>query len=289
MASYDEVIPPGQAGKVTAQLKTENYRGTVEKLITVTTNDPANASLTLRLKATIVGSVEVLPRPGAAFPSGMGWDYSGTLIVRKDPTESGDLQVQELATSVPWLVAKARKVESTIPAAGGMPEARPGDYLLEISVAEDAPRTAGGFQITFKTGLAREPSVTVPVSVVLQTPMRIMPSPLYLPPPDAGKGTQGILSAMLRPGLGKEKLTAEASPASFRVSLEPDGTRKYRALVTWLPAGENPPTEGNIVFRVGEESQTVLVRVGPATRPVPGIRPPRLTPATKLPAETGTP
>lgn len=283
MASFDEVIPPGQVGKVTAQLKTENYRGTVEKAITVTSNDPKRATLVLRLKANIVGSVEILPRPGLAFPAGMAWDYSGKLVLRKDATEKGDLGVLDLATNAPWLVAKARRVEKVeAPDGPGLPEARPGDYVLDVSVTDDAPKVAGGYQVTFKTGLPREPQVTIPVSVVLQMPMRVMPSPLFLPEPvGEGKGTQATIQAALRPGLGKEKLSAEASPEAFSVQLQPDGPRKYRALVAWKPTGEKTPTEGNVVFRVGEESVTVLVRVGNgargasprAVRPVPSPTP----------------
>src|SRR5262245_42033764 len=59
VASFDEAIPPGKAGKVTAQLHTESYRGPVEKEIVVTSDDPENRTMALRLKATIVGSVEI--------------------------------------------------------------------------------------------------------------------------------------------------------------------------------------------------------------------------------------
>ncbi len=263
MASFDEVIPPGQAGKVSAQLKTENYRGPVEKVITVTSSDSSRPSVSLRLKARIVGSVEVLPRPGLQFPAGVNFDYAGKLVIRKDETESGDLKVTDLTTTAPWLVATSRKVEQPEVLGEGLPAGQPGDYIIDVSVADDAPRTQGGFQVRFKTGLPREPEVTVPVSVVLQNAMRIVPTFLFLPPQrEETTPATGVLTAMVRPGLSKEPLRATASPEAFSVRVEPDGPRKYKAMVTWTPKGPDTAKEGNVVFRLGEESTTVLVRVG---------------------------
>lgn len=284
VATFDKAIAPGATGKVTAQLKTENFRGAVEKIITVTSNDPTNENMTLRLKANVVGSAQILPRPGLALPGGQDWEYTGKLIIRKDETEKGELALTDLTTSAPWLVAKARKVEQVEVAAAGMPEAQPGDYVIDISVADDAPKTAGGFQITFKTGLPREPVLTVPVSVVLESAMRVYPSPLYFQATKDGTPAEVTTTAWLRPGLGKDKLTAQASPEAFHVELQPAGPRKYKVVVTWRPVGDNPPTEGNMVLRVGDESQTVLLRVVGAPRPASAAAAPS---KTALAAEPG--
>ena len=261
MASFDQAIPPGQVGKVSASMKTENQRGQVEKTITVTTDDPTRSVVTLRIKANVVGSIVMLPRPGLAFPTGLNWDYSGKLIIRKDETEKGELAVTDVTTSAPWLVVRTRKIESSEPAAEGIPATMPGDYVLDVSVAEDAPKTQGGFNVKFKTGLPREPEATIPVSVILQNPMRVSPSPLLISPPaDPAKEATGTVTAILRPGLS-EALKASASPEPFSVRVEPDGPRRYRATVAWKPNGPDTPKEGNVVFRAGDESLTVLVRV----------------------------
>lgn len=262
MASFDQAIPPGQVGKVTASMKTENYRGQVEKSITVTTDDPTKSVVNLRIKANVVGSIVILPRPGLAFPTGLSWDYSGKLIVRKDETETGELKVTDVTSTASWLQVRARRVDTSEPAAEGIPATMPGDYVLDVSVADDAPKTQGGFTLKFKTGLPREPEATIPVSVILQNPMRVSPSPLFLQPPtDPAKETTGVLTATLRPGLSKETLKATASPEAFSVKVDPDGPRRYRATVSWKPNGTDAPKEGSVVFRVGEESLTVLVRV----------------------------
>ena len=59
--------------KVSAAVKTEGFRGKIEKSVTVTSNDPAHSTAQLRVRAEVVGSVEFVPRPGLAFPEGMEW------------------------------------------------------------------------------------------------------------------------------------------------------------------------------------------------------------------------
>jgi hypothetical protein len=51
-SDYDKVIEPGKEGKITLEIKhTEGYKGEVQKNATVTTNDPAQATFTLLLRA----------------------------------------------------------------------------------------------------------------------------------------------------------------------------------------------------------------------------------------------
>jgi hypothetical protein len=91
----------------------------------------------------------------------------------------------------------------------------------------------------------------------------------------------GLISAVLRPGLGKEPLKATASPDPFGVKIEPDGPRKYKAIVTWKPNGPDTPKEGSVVFRSGEESLTVIVRV---TDPRTILQAPQPVPAPPAPS-----
>jgi hypothetical protein len=270
VASFDEAIPPGQVGKVSAAMKTEGMRGMMEKSITVTTNDPALATVFLRLKATVVGSVVLQPRPGLMFPWGAQWEWSSKILVRKEDTETGELKITDVKPDVPWLLARATAVRETLPPAEGLPMAFPGDWILEVTVGEDAPKTQGGHNVKFKTGLSREPEVTVPVSIALHHPLRAVPNALYLPEPSAGAAAvTGTITTLLRPGLAKETVTAAASPEAFSVKVEPEGVRKFKATVVWTrdPAlGDATPKQGNVVLRVGDDSQTVLVRVGAGDR-----------------------
>lgn len=273
VASFDEKIEPGQQGKVSAAVKTDNFRGAIEKSIIVTSDDPEAETRELRIKANVVGSIVLLPRPGLALPSGLAWEYKGKLIVRKDPTETGSLEIQDIHSSASWVVAKAHKVTTEEPSGEGIPEALPGDWVLEIGVTDDAKgKPAPGQAVKFKTGLPREPEVSVPISVNFLEAMRIIPSPLLLPLPSDGESrSAGTVTALVRPGLGKEKFQATASPDAFAVKVEPDGPRKYRATVTWK-SGSDAPKDGTIRFQVGEGNTTLPVHVGDAKALFQGAR-----------------
>jgi hypothetical protein len=62
VTEFDSVIPPGGAGKVTASIDSTKFKGPVTKSVTVTSNDPKNARVSLRLKADIMVPVDVRPR-----------------------------------------------------------------------------------------------------------------------------------------------------------------------------------------------------------------------------------
>ena len=61
VASFDEQIAPGQSGKVTAEVSTEEFRGPIAKDITVLTSDPSNPQLTLTVKAEVQPWVDAQP------------------------------------------------------------------------------------------------------------------------------------------------------------------------------------------------------------------------------------
>jgi Protein of unknown function (DUF1573) len=63
VAKCDELIPPGQTGKIEAELKTSGLGvGPASKGIIVTTNDPTQKTIHLNLKAEIVPAVRLVGR-----------------------------------------------------------------------------------------------------------------------------------------------------------------------------------------------------------------------------------
>jgi hypothetical protein len=278
VASFDEAIPPGKVGKVTAQVHTESYRGSVEKTIAVTTSDPTKPSVTLHLKANVIGSVEVLPSAYLGFPRPPQMEYSAKMLIRKDKTETGELKVTDVTTSVPWLIAKARKVESPEPERVGIiPAALPGDWILDVSVSDEAPKGNTGQQVRFKTGLPREPEVTLPASVSLQQGIQAMPANLVMPMPAGSKEASATFTVAVRPGLGKEELKATSTSELFGVTLVPDGERHYKGTVAWKATGENPEKRGTVTISAGGESATVTVAVIEKSAKGP-VRPPSAPP-----------
>jgi len=268
-------------GKVTASVHTDSYRGPVEKEITVTSDDPTNVVMALRIKANIVGSIEIFPQTYLAIPTPPNNEYATRILVRKEKSETGELKITDPTATVPWLIVKPRKVEKAEPPSGNLPAAEPGDYIVDITVSDESQIIQSGQQIRFKTGLTRETQTALPISIVYQQAITASPQTLVLFALDGAKETAGSFDVTVRNNLADTPVKTEVTPQSFSVKLEPTGPRRYKANVSWKWVGENPERLGWVTLLVAGESVRVPVRVRdkpfakapPGQAPGPGASP----------------
>lgn len=268
MASFDEVIPPGQAGTIKASVHTSNFKGAIGKSITVAHDDKAQGPINLTLNAKIVGSVEVFPYPGfQIMRPPRGFETPAQVLLRKDQTEQGDLKFSGLAASAPWLKASSRKVTAEEPAAGSLPAAKPGDVVLSVQ-AIGAPIGTFVEKVTFKTGLPREPEFTIPVTVMVLPPVNLQPAILVLnPTPDAPTVANGNILASVREDLDPKGVIVTTDTPGFKVHVDPPGDRAFRVIVDWVGKpnkGKPGATETTVHFKVGKETVDLPVRVNVA-------------------------
>jgi hypothetical protein len=240
-------------GHLTVTLRTEKLRGQVGKGISVYSNDPKTPSLRLTVRATVLGSVIVLPREYIGIGSRSTRRGTSKVLIRQDPTESGELEISDLKTSLPWLTAEVRKLTAKSPPADGLPPGLPGDYLLEVKVGEkpETQRTRTRAQVSFKTGLKRQPVVSIPVTVDLRPPVILSEESLVLTPPVDGEVTEKIVHVTVRAGLDHNRLKAEAQPKSLKVELKPSGPRRFKAHVYWDGGALE---QGSVTFKIGSET-----------------------------------
>jgi len=264
VASFDEVVPPGKAGSIRASVHTASYKGAIGKSITVTHDDTSQGPINLTVAARIVGSVEILPYPALQLARRRrGFVTPAKLIVRKDATEQGTLAFDGLAASVPWIKVSARKVTAEEPAVEGLPAAIPGDIVVSVQ-ADGAPVGTNIVNVTFRTGLAREPLVTIPVTVNVQPAVTMQPNDLILnPTPDLPGGASGQVLVSVRDDLDPKTVVVTSDAAAFAVRVDPPGERAFRLIVEWEGKGKrkSPPTETTIRIRVGKETIDLPVRV----------------------------
>jgi hypothetical protein len=268
VASFDEVIPPGKAGSIRASIHTANYSGPIGKSITVTHDDPSQGPIPLGVTAKIVGSVQIYPYPALQLaPHRKGFLGPTQLIVRQDPTEKGTLAFDGLAASAKWLKATSRRVTIAEPAVAGLPAASPGDIVVSVQ-ADGAPAGTHVEHLTFKTGLTREPKVTIPVTVSVQPAVTTQPNTLILTPtPESRQGVSGTLLVSVRDDLDPKTVAVTSDATAFAVRVDPPGERAFRLIVDWTGSGRKAPQETTIHIKVGTETVDVPVIVNLA-RPV---------------------
>lgn len=272
VTSFDAEVEPGATGTIKASIKTANFSGAIGKGVSVTTDDPDQPQIMLSIKANVVGSIAVLPYPSLSLaPRVAGFGKPANLVIRRDETEKGELAISKLTATVPWLKLSARKVTAIEPAVEGLPTAMPGDYVVSVLV-EHPPSGSSVQSITFKTGLTREPEVTVPVTVTVRPAVVLQPTELTLQPkPDSPKTASAQMLAAVREDLDPKSLVVASDDPSFTVTTDNSGERAFRLTVAWQAKGAKPVTSTTVHFSVNGESVDLPVRVGkgdPAKREV---------------------
>ena len=145
----------------------------ISRKLTVHTNDPLAPRVILTVNANVLTSIVVLPGDRVKMSNLREGMSSSTLLIRKEPNETGVLEVRNLETSAPWLLARVRKLEAVRPATDRVPEGQPGDWLLEVEISAQPESIVPGVQkeeIRFDTGLELQPTVTLPVAVYYRPP-----------------------------------------------------------------------------------------------------------------------
>lgn len=256
------MIPPGSAGKIKASIHTANYHGAITKGITVTCDDPSQGTVMLSVKASIVGSVSVFPYPSLSLsPRVAGFQKPARLLIRKEDSETGQLAVTDTTSSVPWLKLEARKVTEAEPASEGLPAALPGDYVLSVQ-ASGAPVGSSAQNIAFKTGLTREPQVSIPILVMVRPPVVVQPQELILQPvKESPSSASAEILATVREDLDPKAVQATAGDKAFVLTIENPGERALRIKVDWARKGKQGATETKVHLEVAGESVDVPVRV----------------------------
>jgi len=257
VADFDATIDAGTIGHVRANLVTTELSGPVTKGVIVRTNDPQQKEIVLTLKAIVQGSVRLFPQPVMFMRKRAGETPVGRLLISKDKDESGTLDVTDVTLSDPRFVATAVRLEAARPRGGGLPAAAAGDWVLEVRFRDD--RTVYGRfegQIRFRTGLARQPEMTVELESSLQSPVTLSTETLLLDP--TADGARGTVFVSVRKGLDPGSLRVSGEPAGLVVELEPSTERLFKLHVSWAGGALSGAT---IRLAVGEDSVRLPVQL----------------------------
>lgn len=250
-------------------MKTDHYRGPVSKGVTVTTNDPATPNVYLTIKANIVGSVVLLPNAVIGLNASRAEKKGGRLLVRKDESEQGRLEVVDAKASVPWLLVTTRRLDGTEGSIEGIPQPASGDWLLEVSAADGVAPGNYNEKVTFRTGLTREPEVTVPVNVFVRAAVSVNPNEIMLRSPGPAGTTvpEGIALVVVRADVDPATVAVETDPPSMKARLEPSGSRAFRLHVSWGDPSPPGPISGSVSISGGGETAVLRVRLAPPDPP----------------------
>lgn len=164
---YDPVIAPGAEGKIEAQLRTSGYRGSVIKLINVTSNDLGHANVQLRLMANIESLLQVLPSDTPIVPLNENGDTVQDLELRLRGNPPAE--ITRLACTAPYASATLA------------PGSLSGDtrtYHVHVTIHKGAPAGRSAFIITAFMTSTREPQANI--TVICDKGALVIPQSVYM-------------------------------------------------------------------------------------------------------------
>ncbi len=145
MPSFDRAIPPGAEGKITLQVKTDGFQGPIDKSAVVTSNDPVNRQITLRLKAMV--QVPIVLTPKYVYLSGNA-EQTVTRVVEITATldkpleiTPGEFNLEEKVSFKIEEIEKGRKYNVRFESIPGPSQAYQGFLKIKTNYAEKPEMT----------------------------------------------------------------------------------------------------------------------------------------------------
>jgi len=238
-------------GFVTIVLDTTQLQGATVKSVIVKSNDPRSPTLFLEVHSNILGSVEIFPQSVIYMRRRSGQAPVARALIRQEPTERGTLLVSDLTMSDDRLVATVHELKQPRPRRDGLPPGAAGDWLLEIRFRDDSPVYGKlAAEVGFRTGLPRQPRVTVEVESNLQGKISLSSSRLVLFPAADGEA-RGTVFVSVREGVDAGDLRAVAEPPELEVVMQPTTRRLIKVNVSW---GGGTLSNASVSFHVGGET-----------------------------------
>jgi hypothetical protein len=225
-------LPPGESTSLTIAYHTAGRVGAVNQTVTITTNDPTQRSVAMKLGGNVKVLYETEPAGGMSF--GDLWqsaqDTRKVVIVNKYTDK---------------LHLKLKEGQDFGPLAVELKEFEPG-MRYELSATPKPPLKIGQLRldVVLTTDVAQVPEIKMPINGQVQPPVAVRPARLFLSKSAAGE-TKQVLNVMHAPDQPIEVTGVKSTDDVVKVELqsmagaagEASTAGEYQVVVT-LPPGE---------------------------------------------------
>jgi hypothetical protein len=170
---YDRKIAPGQAGKITLQVRTAGFSGAVSKTAAVQTNDPNLASFTIALRMLINESAPQGEKRGPFVISPVG---QVDLTAPQGVSHRVLLTIYDLGPQPTRITKAVAGGDAFAIALEPQPDGR--RYVVKIASAETLPLGSHRQVVKLLTESAQMPEIDLPLRVSVVPPVGITPQKL---------------------------------------------------------------------------------------------------------------
>lgn len=174
MASFDRAIPPGGVGTITLKVDTRGYSGNIVKGALVRTNDPAQQTVNIAVRANVLPYILVEPG-GAILLSGIaGDDVRQTVRIRPGddfPLKIQQVNADELGSQIDYKLTKGTDRHG---------------YDLVVNVKGGEPRRMSG-RLFLVTNHPEKRDLILPVRIDLRPELETSPNVVTFGPVSPAK------------------------------------------------------------------------------------------------------
>jgi len=255
VATWDKTIAPGSTGKISASLRTRNYRGHILKTIAVVTNDPVHQNFQLAIAADVQNILKTTPRENQRFgllPKGT----TGKKVFHIVSTDNQPFVIKSVTAEDPELQFKI--VESK--------DNKSLDFIVFLPANHGIGPIPGRF--TLYTTHPKVAVVSLGVSGTIVAPLTVYPKVVqfsglnhaYLKdhPDDASLVKAVVIASTMDPNLVIEKI--DSSLKNIQTSLtEITPGKRYSIQLHLIPPLKMGTINGSIVIKTNIKTITVPV------------------------------
>jgi hypothetical protein len=227
--AWDKQIEPGKTGKIPIQFNPANFAGPVSKAVTVTCNDPAQATHYLQIQATIWRPIDIQPQYVHFMPID-GEETNETKVVRITNNLDEPVTLETPRSATPVFKTELKTV-------------RPGkEFELHITYAGPVSNAPMQGNITVNTSAAGSQPLSVTAFAMPQPALVAMPQVVQLPvgPFNAGfqypvsiRNNSHSLIKLSEPSVNAEGVTVNLQEVeqgkNFRLNLSVSSNFQARA------------------------------------------------------------
>jgi hypothetical protein len=240
---WEKLIKPGQEGTIEAEMRTDYFRGQVNKHLTVFTNDPDHAQVELTITARVTPLVEITPNMVAMLSVE---DQPVTQEFTVQRTGGHPMKILQVIANAPYL-----KTEVT-------PLSGEGSYKVTVTATPDTPLGRSVVPIVVKTDL--EKAANRMITLMLDRGIVTTPPMVFwgILPPELKTPMQGIVTISRRSGsFHVTGVTIDDAKLQTKLETVRDGS-EYRVTVTYAGGWDTGLTKKMLTITTDDRKQPVI-------------------------------
>jgi hypothetical protein len=165
VASFDKAVPPGQEGKITLSVKTDNMSGKFNKSATIPSNDPKNPTMRIKLSGEIKQYIGITPSSRLYLTGFEGEVITKSVTITNN--QDTPLKITKVTSDIDDKIDYELKTL-----------VKEKEYELTVKNGKDLQGISRG-TITLTTNSEKKPTLEIKVSINLRGELVVSPTAIY--------------------------------------------------------------------------------------------------------------